>query len=51
MTYSNATYSRDDYAVGNNIKNNDDCDSQNQLPAKWKFPALTRFKQVIVKIQ
>jgi hypothetical protein len=51
MANYNATYSRDDYTVGNNIKKNEDCDSQNQLPAKWKFPALTRFKQVIVKIQ
>jgi hypothetical protein len=45
MANYNATYSRD-HTIGydNNI-NNDDCDSQNQLPAKWKFSAL-RSEQV-----
>ena len=48
MAYYNAIYSRDEI-VGYNNKNDDD--SQNQLPAKWNFSALSRFEQIIVKIQ
>ena len=50
MAYYNATYSGDDIAGYDNNKNCDD-DSQNQLSAKGNFPTLSRFEQVIVKIQ
>jgi hypothetical protein len=50
MANYNATYSRDHTIGYDNNKNNDD-DRQNQLSAIGNFLTLSRFEQVIVKIQ